>query len=152
MIEILRDDIADDAVMNLLSEHLADMYSHSPPQSVHALDIEKLKHPSVTFWVARECGTVLGCVALKELDPIHGEMKSMRTAATSRNRGVGSRLLEHVIQQAGSRGYTRISLETGSMDFFEPARRLYGKYGFEYCGPFADYELDANSVFMTRLI
>jgi len=147
--DIQRDDIQDGTVINLLRDHLADMYANSPPESVHALDVEKLKDPSITFWVAREDGTVLGCVALKELDSSHGEVKSMRTAATARNRGVGSRLLKHVIQQAKGRGYRRISLETGSMVFFEPARRLYTKFGFAYCNPFADYTPDPNSKFMT---
>ncbi len=150
--EIARDNIEDDAVIGLLREHLADMYANSPPESVHALDVDKLKHPSITFWVAREDGIVLGCAALKELDSRHGEIKSMRTSARARKRGVGSRLLEHVIQQAKNRGYTRLSLETGSMAFFEPARRMYSKFGFEYCDPFGDYRPDPNSRFMTLAI
>lgn len=128
------------------------MHATSPPESVHALDVDGLLNPAVTFWVAWEDGTAIGCVALKELDSFHGEIKSMRTTAQARNRGVGSQLLKHLIQQAKSRGYTRLNLETGSQDFFEPARRLYTKFGFEYCNPFSDYTPDPNSKFMTREI
>lgn len=148
--EIKLDKIDDTAVITLLREHLADMHATSPPESVHALDLDGLRDPAVTFWVGWEGEAAIGCVALKELDPVHGEIKSMRTAAQARKRGVGSQLLEHVIGEAARRGYTRLSLETGSQAFFEPARRLYAKFGFEECYPFADYTLDPNSVFMTR--
>lgn len=137
------------AVIALLEEHLEDMYATSPPESVHALDLGKLKHPSVTFWTGWQEEELLGCAALKELDNDHAEIKSMRTARSARNRGVASDLLNHVIEQARLRGYRRISLETGSMDFFRPARTLYQKYGFEYCEPFAGYLPDPNSRFMT---
>lgn len=150
--EIRPDNIDDEAVVGLLREHLADMHSTSPPESVHALDIEELKKPSVTFWVGWEGRAAVGCVALKELDSFHGEIKSMRTAAQARNRGVGSRLLKHVIREGKERGYRRLSLETGSQEFFEAARHLYAKFGFEYCEPFADYTLDPHSSFMTREI
>ena len=148
--DIERDRIEDEAVIALLRAHLADMHKTSPPESIHALDIEALRHPSISFWVAREDGQVVGCAALKELDAYHGEIKSMRTAPSARNRGVAKGLLAHVVQRATERGYTRLSLETGSQAFFEPARRLYRSFGFEFCGPFADYSLDPHSSFMTR--
>ena len=149
---IHQDDLTDSAVVDLLQDHLKDMYATSPVESVHALDIDGLKRPDITFWVAREEGQVLGCAALRRLDGSHGEIKSMRTAAHARKRGVGSALLEHLLAEAKERGYHRLSLETGSMEFFEPARRLYERFGFEYCGPFGSYTNDPNSRFMTRLV
>ncbi len=140
------------AVLRLLEEHLVDMYATSPVESVHALDVEALKHPSITFWSAETNGVVLGCIAIKELSPNHGEIKSMRTATSARNQGVASALLSHIIEVAESRQYERLSLETGSMDFFKPARRLYERNGFSYCEPFADYQPDPNSCFMTRTV
>jgi len=125
------------------------MHELSPPESVHALDIDGLKTPDISFWTARENGRLLGCAALKELDPEHGEIKSMRTPEQLRRRGAGRALLEHILQEARARGYRRLSLETGSMAGFEPARRLYARYGFRPCPPFADYGLDPHSVFMT---
>ncbi|MGR0319566.1 GNAT family N-acetyltransferase [Agromyces sp. ZXT2-3] len=142
-------DLADPRVIRLLEDHLADMHATSPPESVHALDVSGLAVPEVTVWTIGEGDGLLGCVALKELDATHGELKSMRTDAAARGRGLGARLLEHVLAEAERRGYTRISLETGSEDFFRPARTLYAKYGFRECGPFAGYMLDPNSVFMT---
>jgi putative acetyltransferase len=150
--EIALDTLDDDGVIQLLTEHLADMYATSPADSVHALDTGALKHDSITFWCAKENDKLLGCVALKELDEKSGEIKSMRTAADARNRGVASRLLAHVLEVAQSRQYDTLSLETGSMDFFAPARRLYHKHGFIDCGPFADYQPDPNSCFMSRRI
>ncbi|MFE5672127.1 GNAT family N-acetyltransferase [Agromyces sp. NPDC056523] len=148
-ITIDRGDLADERVLRLLRDHLDDMFATSPPESVHALDVSGLEVPEVTFWTIAEEGDILGCVALKELDPEHGELKSMRTDAASRGRGLGARLLEHVLAEAARRGYRRVSLETGSQDFFRPARRLYARYGFRECGPFGDYVLDPHSVFMT---
>jgi len=148
--EITRGDLADPRILRLLEDHLADMFAESPPESVHALDVSGLQHPAVTFWVVSEGDAVLGCVALKELDPTHGELKSMRTDAAARGRGLGRLLLEFVLAEAVARGYTRMSLETGSQDFFQPARTLYARYGFVETGPFADYRLDPSSVFMTR--
>ena len=141
-----------DGVVDLLREHLADMHGVTPPGSVHALDIDSLDHPSVTLWVARDDSVVLGCVALKELSRSHGEIKSMRTSSGARNRGVASTLLSNLIQVAKDRGYQRLSLETGSIAFFEPARSLYRRFGFTECGPFADYSPDPNSTFMTMTI
>ncbi len=148
--EIKPDTIEHESVIALLQEHLTDMHETSPPESIHALDVTGLKHPSITFWVMWENGRALGCAALKELDSAHGEIKSMRTAAIARNRGVATQLLSHLVETARGRGYTRLSLETGSMAFFEPARSLYRKFGFEFCEPFADYTRDPNSNFMTR--
>jgi putative acetyltransferase len=136
-------------VIALLEEHLQDMYSTSPPESVHALDLDKLKAPEVTFWTGWREKQLLGCAAIKELGEQHAELKSMRTAPSARGQGVASQLLIHVIEQAKQKGLRRLSLETGSMEFFEPARLLYEKHGFVYCEPFGDYELDPNSQFMT---
>jgi putative acetyltransferase len=142
-------DLADERVLRLLGDHLDDMFATSPPESVHALDVSGLAVPTVTFWTIADGDELVGCVALKELDPEHGELKSMRTDAASRGRGLGARLLEHVLAEAARRGYRRVSLETGSQDFFRPARTLYAKYGFTECGPFGEYVLDPHSVFMT---
>lgn len=147
--EIRADDLTHPAVHALLEEHLADMHSWSPPESVHALDLEGLRRPEVSFWSAWEGGTLLGCGALKALGPDHAEIKSMRTARAHRGRGVATAMLEHLLAEARRRGYSRLSLETGAQPGFEPARRLYARYGFEVCAPFADYVLDPNSVFMT---
>jgi putative acetyltransferase len=117
---------------------------------VHALDIEELRKPDVTFWTVWENGELLGCGALKELDPRHAEIKSMRTASRHLRKGVAATLLKHIIEEAKRRGYGRLSLETGAEDDFEPARRLYANFGFTRCSPFADYVEDPNSVFMTR--
>ncbi|EDL70442.1 GNAT family N-acetyltransferase [Vibrio campbellii] len=136
-------------VIALLEEHLQDMYAMSPPESVHALDLDKLKAPEVTFWTGWKEKQLLGCAAIKELDEQHAELKSMRTTPSARGQGVASQLLIHVIEQAKQKGLRRLSLETGSMEFFEPARLLYEKHGFVYCEPFGDYELDPNSQFMT---
>ena len=143
-------DLTDARVIQLLEDHLADMFATSPAESVHALDVSGLTDPRVTFWTLQGGEEVLGCVALKRLDDEHGELKSMRTSAEYRGRGLGRLLLDHVIAEARLREYRRISLETGSQEFFEPARTLYARNGFEVCGPFADYALDPNSVFMTR--
>jgi putative acetyltransferase len=143
------DDLTGPAIQALLQEHLESMYSLSPPESVHALDINALRRPDITFWSVWDGEDLLGCGALKQLDRFHGEIKSMRTVEAHRRRGVAKRLVEHIIDQARRRGYRRLSLETGSMAAFEPARKLYAAFGFSYCGPFADYVLDPNSSFMT---
>ena len=152
MLTISLDNLESGAVLTLLEEHLADMYATSPAESVHALDPESLKHKSISFWSAEENGVVVGCIAIKELEQDHAEVKSMRTSEKARNKGVASQLLAHVLTVAQERQYKKLSLETGSMDFFKPARNLYAKYGFIYCAPFADYNLDPNSVFMERII
>lgn len=139
-------------VLALLEGHLADMRATSPPESVHALDAEALTASRVTFWTARDEGTLLGCAALADLGGGEGEVKSMRTAPASRGRGVAAALLGHLLDTARERGYARVSLETGSQDFFAPARRLYARHGFEVCGPFGSYRDDPHSTFMTRLV
>ncbi len=136
-------------VIALLEEHLQDMYATSPPESVHALDVSKLKLPSITCWTGWDGEQLLGCVAMSQLEDGHAELKSMRTTPSARKQGVASRLLNHVIEQAKHQGIQRLSLETGSMAFFEPAHRLYEKHGFVYCEPFGDYQPDPNSRFMT---
>lgn len=143
------DDPARPDVFALLEEHLRHMHALSPPDSVHALDVSGLQQPGITFWSVRDGTTLLGCGALKELDPEHGEVKSMRTPQALRRRGAGRLMLSHIVEEARRRGYRRLSLETGSMEAFRPAWRLYESFGFRPCGPFADYRPDPHSVFMT---
>lgn len=143
------DDLSRREVHALLREHLDDMYDLSPPEDVHALDLSGLRSPDVTFWTVWEDGWLLGCGALKELTPTHGEVKSMRTPKAARRRGAGRAILEHIIGEARTRGYGRLSLETGSHEAFRPAHLLYEGFGFAYCGPFADYAESPHSVFMT---
>ena len=143
------DDPSRPDVFALLDEHLRNMRELSPPESVHALDVSGLKRADVSFWSVREGDTLLGCGALKQLDPQHGELKSMRTPQALRRRGAGRAMLAHLIDEARRRGYTRLSLETGSMEAFRPAWQLYSSFGFSYCGPFGEYREDPNSVFMT---
>lgn len=144
------DDLTRPAVQRLLADHLADMHATSPPESVHALDLSGLAASSVTVWTAWLSSALLGCAALKALSPVEGEIKSMRTAPEARGRGVAGRMLAHVIDEARSRGYRRLSLETGAEGFFAPARRLYARFGFVECAPFGEYGPDPLSVFMTR--
>ena len=150
MIEIRRDDLRGPEVRALLEAHLQHMRAVSPPCSVHALDLDGLRRPEVAFWTAWTGTELLGCGALLELAPTHGEIKSMRTAAAHLRQGVAAAMLEHLLAEARRRGYTKLSLETGSMAAFDPARRLYERFGFAYCGPYADYVADPNSVFMER--
>lgn len=149
-VNIRIDDLNGPEIRELLEEHLANMRSISPPESTHALPIEGLRKPGVTFWTVWTNGELLGCGALKELDAEHGEIKSMRTVSRHLRKGVAKALLDYIIGEAGRRGYRRLSLETGSMEAFEPARELYRRAGFSFCEPFADYIEDPNSVFMTR--
>lgn len=150
--EIRQDNLDGPEIQALLREHLRNMFLHSPPGSVHALDIEALRRPEMTFWTAWDGAELLGCGALKELDPGHAEIKSMRTVSKHLRKGVARGMLSHILADAGRRGYRRISLETGSVAAFEPARRLYAGFGFEICGAFADYVEDPYSVFMTRTL
>ena len=147
--KIERDDLTRPEIHALLEEHLADMRAMSPPESMHALDLDRLRQPAITFWSAWDGATLLGCAALLEIDRRHGEIKSMRTPTARRRAGAGRALLMHVIETARSRGYERLSLETGSMPAFFPAHRLYESAGFVRTGPFGDYVEDPNSVFMT---
>lgn len=148
--EIKIDDLTGPEIYQLLLEHRQSMFLHSPPESVHALDIEELRKPEITFWSAWKCNELLGCGALKELDRAHGEVKSMRTARRHLRKGVATKILEQITTEAENRGYERLSLETGSAEVFKPAQRLYANAGFEYCGPFAEYSDDPFSVFMTK--
>jgi putative acetyltransferase len=147
--DICLDDLRGPEVARLLEEHLRHMHSLSPPESVHALDLEALRRPDITFWTLRQDGELLGCGALKELDPAHGEIKSMRTATRHLRKGVAAKILTHIIEEARRRGYRRLSLETGSPDEFAPAQKLYERFGFSYCGPFGNYVEDPYSLFMT---
>jgi putative acetyltransferase len=143
------DDLSRPEVHALLNEHLQSMYALSPPESVHALDLDKLRKPGITFWSAWDGSLLLGCGALKELDRKHGEVKSMRTPDAFRRQGAGRAILAHIIKVARSRAYERLSLETGSTAAFKPAQQLYESFGFAYCGPFGEYVEDPNSVFMS---
>ncbi|WP_395373588.1 GNAT family N-acetyltransferase [Marinicella sp. W31] len=147
---IIEDDLSGQAIHRLLQEHLDNMAEISPPESTHALDLDGLKQPDVTFWTLWENQELLGCGALKELDPQHGEIKSMRTATAHLRKGVARFVLEHILRVAKQRGYNRLSLETGSMNAFKPAHHLYQTFGFIECAPFAEYIEDPNSLFMTK--
>ena len=147
--QIKVDKLSHPAVAKLLEEHIDDMNATSPPESVHALNREELQHPDTIFWTSWKENELLGCAAIKPISDSHIELKSMRTIAEARNKGVASALLLHIIVQVKNDGYQRISLETGSMSFFKPARELYKKFGFKYCSPFANYQPDPNSNFMT---
>lgn len=146
------DDLTRPAVHALLNEHLQNMYAITPVKSVHAFDLDQLRCPEVTFWTAWEGETLMGCGALKEIDPKHGEIKSMRTPTAQRRQGAGRAVLAHIIEQAIARGYKRLSLETGALEAFLPAQRLYESFGFTPCGPFDQYSPDPNSYFMTKLL
>lgn len=147
--KIVVDDLSSASVVALLRQHRDSMILNSPPQSVHALDLDGLRASAVTLWTAWDNDEVLGCGALQELDARHGEIKSMRTAAAHLRKGVATAMLRHLIDESRSRGYTRLSLETGSGPAFEPADSLYKKFGFRYCGPFGNYRDDPFSRFMS---
>ncbi len=143
------DDPRADDVRALLERHLEFGNAHSPPEDMHALDVDGLLGPAVTFFSYRVDGDLLGVGALKQLDAGHVELKSMHTVEAARGRGVGRAMLDHIMGFARSRGVQRISLETGSMDAFAPARALYENVGFTECEPFADYIPSPYSTFMT---
>jgi putative acetyltransferase len=147
--EFLLDDLRGDAIRELLRLHLASALKHSPPGSVHALDLDGLRRADVRLWSCWQDGQLLGCCALRELSPEHGEMKSMRTAPGHQRKGVGTLMLRHLLREARARGYRRLSLETGSNEAFAPARRLYEGHGFRYCAAFGDYAEDPWSRFMS---
>lgn len=149
MLDIAIDDLTDPAVIALLESHVAELRSISPPESTHALDLAGLRAAGVTFFAARSDGEVVGCVALADLSPGQVELKSMRTATAARGRGVGAAMLRHALAHASMLGMSSVWLETGSEDFFAPARRLYARHGFVECPPFGSYRPDPLSVFMT---
>jgi putative acetyltransferase len=146
------DDLSGPEVAGFLDEHVQEMRSITPLESKHALDLDGLRRPEITFWSVLDRDTLVGCGAIKRLDARHAEVKSMRTAPTRKRSGIASLLLQHIITEARSMGFTRLSLETGAAEFFLPARKLYQKFGFDYCQPFADYKPDPHSVFMTRTL
>ena len=148
--KIVVDDLSGPKIAEFLNEHVQEMRSITPLESKHALDLDGLRRPEITFWSIMDNETLIGCGAIKMLDAGHAELKSMRTAPTRQRTGIASLLLEHIVAEAERMGFTRLSLETGSAEFFRPARKLYEKFGFTYCEPFADYRLDPYSVFMTR--
>jgi len=149
---IREDDLSGEAIAALLRLHLDEMHAWSPPCSVHAMAIERLRAPDVTFFSAWDGDRLAACGAITHLDESHGELKSMRAHPDYRGQGAGKAVLVHLLQVAGERGYTRVSLETGSTEPFLPAQRLYAAHGFAECGPFADYGPDPFSHFMTRTL
>jgi putative acetyltransferase len=149
-VEIRADDLSGSETVQLLRAHLDDMKRITPLESVHALRIEDLRSPDIDVWSAWEGGVLLGCGALRALDAESGEIKAMRTSDGHRRKGVGSRILERILDEARRRGYRRLYLETGAMPEFAAARALYAGYGFELRGPFAEYLDDPNSVFMVK--
>ncbi|WNC72335.1 GNAT family N-acetyltransferase [Thalassotalea psychrophila] len=139
-------------VITLLQEHHQDMLSHSPVESVHALDLRALEDSDVTFWSLWINNSLAGIGALKELDKEHGEIKSMRTSTNHLRKGVARKLLEHILNQANILSYNKLSLETGTMDAFLPAQKLYQQFGFQECEPFGHYKKDPYSMFMSKNI
>jgi putative acetyltransferase len=150
--KIIVDDLSGPEIAAFLDEHLAEMRAITPLESKHALDLEALRKPDITFWSVYDGPALVGCGALKLLDAEHGEVKSMRTTAARKRSGIASLLLEHIIAEARRMGCTRLSLETGSDEHFAPARRLYEKFGFEYTAPFADYTQDPHSAYLTKVL
>ena len=143
------DDPRIDDVRTLLDRHLAFARDVTPPDHVHAMEVDDLLGPAVTFFSARRDGVLLGVGALKRLDETHAELKSMHTSTAARGRGVGRAMVDHLLAVAADRGYQRVSLETGTGDAFVPARSLYTKIGFEPCAPFGDYTVNPHSACMT---
>jgi putative acetyltransferase len=149
-LRIAVDDLSGPEIAGFLRRHLDQMREITPLESKHALDLDELRKPEVTFWSVLDGSMVVGCGAIKKLSTGHGELKSMRTEPTRTRSGIASLLMKHILTEARIAGLTRLSLETGSAEFFVPARKLYEKFGFGYCEPFADYREDPHSVFMTR--
>ena len=147
--KIIPGDFCDPRVIDLLRIHLATARAESPRCSAHALDLDGLNGPDISFWAGWDGERPMGVGALRRLTPDHGEVKSMHTPEAVRGKGAASAMLRHIIATAQARGYARLSLETGSMAYFEPARALYRRHGFKECEPFADYRPDPNSTFMT---
>jgi len=150
--DIRVDDLRGPEIIQLLSEHMQHMARITPRHSVHALDVNNLRHPDITLWTAWDESTLLGCGALKQVTLDTGEIKSMRTAADHLRKGVAAALMQHMLDEAKRRSYAQLFLETGASDAFIPAHRLYARFGFTRCGPFTGYVEDPNSVFMTRAV
>jgi putative acetyltransferase len=150
--KIIVDDLSGPEIAAFLAEHVKEMRALTPLESKHALDLDALRQPEITFWSVLDAGTLVGCGAVKRLDDHHAEVKSMRTAPSRKRSGIASMMLQHIMTEAKAMGFSRLSLETGSTDAFLAARQLYEKFGFEYCAPFADYQPDPLSVFMTRTL
>ncbi|MCJ8318063.1 MAG: GNAT family N-acetyltransferase [Colwellia sp.] len=150
--QIYTNELEQDDVMVLLTKHHQDMLNHSPEESVHALDLSALKKPDITFWTIRVNNELAGCCALKELDKTHGEIKSMRTAEKFLRQGIAKKLLQHILAQAKQRSYIKLSLETGTEEAFKPAHKMYHQFGFIPCQPFANYQDDPFSMFMSKSI
>ncbi len=149
VLDIRVDDLQGPEIARLLEKHLDHMRAISPPESVHALDLDTLRTPDITFWTVWEDDQLVGCGALRKLDKTHGEIKSMHVLRTHRGKGIGRQMLEYILREAKKRDYTRLSLETGATDDFIPARSLYAAYGFQTCPPFGDYVPDPFSTCMT---
>jgi putative acetyltransferase len=149
MFQIVEGGLSDPRVIELLHTHLRRARAETAPGSAHVLDLSGLRSPDIRFWTIWEGETPSGTGALKRLSADHGEVKSMYTAQEARGKGVGSAMLRYIIEAARNSGMSRLSLETGSWDYFQPARTLYKKHGFQECPPFADYVLDPNSVFFS---
>ena len=150
--QISRGNLSDDRILRLLRYHFDKCHEVTPPGSAHVFDVSRLVAHEIDFWAAWDGETLLGVGAMKPLDDTHGEVKSMHTAETARRGGVGGALLKHIIETSRGRGLQRLSLETGSFGYFEPAVALYKAHGFTECPPFGDYKPDPNSVFLTRVL
>ena len=150
--KIIIDDLSSPEIASFLQEHIEDMRATPPPESKHALDLSGLKQADITFWSVSYKNKIVACGALKELSATHAEIKSMRTSARLRGKGLASKMLQHILDEAKARQYKKLSLETGSMEFFTPARALYKKFGFSECPPFANYTNDPNSIFMQLIL
>ncbi len=150
--KIVAGGLDDPRVIAMLKFHFDTNHAVTPPGSVHVFDLSRLKQPDVYFCSAWDDEKLMGVGAFKVLSPTHAEVKSMHTAKELRRTGTGAAIMLHLIDEARARGIKRLSLETGSFDYFAPARALYAKYGFEECGPFGNYKPDLNSTFMTREI
>jgi putative acetyltransferase len=150
--KVVVDDLSGPRIAGFLAEHVQQMRSITPLESKHALDLDALRAPGITFWSVMDGDTVVGCGAIKTLDPGHAELKSMRTTPARKRSGIASLLLAHIVTEAARMGFARLSLETGSAEYFRPARKLYAKFGFVPCEPFAGYRPDPSSTFMTRTL
>ena len=149
---IVVDDLSGPEIAEFLADHVQQMREITPIEGKYALDLDGLRRPEITFWSVWDDERLVGCGAIKRLDPEHAELKSMRTAPTRRRSGIGAHLLTHIIGEAQRAGFSRLSLETGSAEFFQPARNLYERFGFAYCEPFGDYRPGPHNVFMTRTL